>query len=790
MQVLDIKLLRNLGGSWGQALAIAMVILCGTATYICLASAYRNLLLTRDSYYSEYRFADFQIMLERAPTTAVFKVEAIPGVRRVRGRIVKEVNLDIPGVDEPRIGRIISMPDRDEAVLNDICVVSGRYFEPDATDEVIVSEAFARENGLDMGDRIKASLNDKKQTLRVVGTAQSPEYVYMIRNAMEFIPNPARFGVLWVPESFAESAFDMSAACNDIVGLVDNKRDLDRVLDNAKEALEEYGAYATIKREDQISNRYLSDEIKGLEVSAHITPAIFQGIAALILLVLLNRMVRNERTQIGLLKAYGYSNRAVSIHYLKFALLLSVAGCTGGFAVGQWLAGEMIEIYVRFFQFPVLRSRVYPDILVRSALISLTFATLGALTAVRKAARIQPAEAMRPAAPKSARRTVIERIEPLWRNMSFTWKMIVRNVFRYRFRAFLGIFGVMVASGIILMGFYTMGAMYYMLDFQFREVQREDMRIALAREQGKPALYEIARLPYVRRAEPMLQYAFELRSKWHKKEIGITGIPHGAELMKLINTDERFVDIGPGGLVVSERLAEDLAVRPGDTVTLKPLHGRIKKETEIPIRQVVRQYVGMSAYVNIDVLSDILDEPFAMNAALLRTVAGKERSLNRSLKDVPGVASVTIKEDAYQSMRNTLASFMAISAFMLSFFSGVIAFAIIYNLTTVSLAERRRELASLRVMGFTKGEVGAIIYNENFVLGVLGLAAGFPFGYLMCKVITIAYDTELYRLPLYIERKTYAITAIMTVVFVILANLSVRRKIHALDIVETLKTRE
>ena len=501
-------------------------------------------------------------------------------------------------------------------------------------------------------------------------------------------------------------------------------------------------------------------------------------------------MVKNERTQVGLLKAYGYSSWAISFHYLKYALLLGIAGSLLGFGAGQWLAGAMIKMYVQFYQFPLLRSRVYPDVLVRACGLTVVFASLGAIAAVRKAARIQPAEVMRPRAPRSARRTVFERVGLIWRNLSFTWKMIVRNISRYRFRAVLSVFGVMLSAGIMLMGFFTMDSVYYMLDFQFKEVQREDMRVSLAAERGHDALQEVRRWDHVRRAEPMLQYPFEFRSEWHKKDVAITAVPRDAALMRLVDTSGRSVDVGDAGLVITERLASELDVRPGDEVTVKPLFGRITRKSRVPVSKVVRQYLGMSAYMNIDALSRILNEPFAMNAALLQTERGTEQTINRALKDIPGVTSVEIKQEAYESVAATLAASMQISAVFLALFSGIIAFAIIYNSTAVSLAERQRELASLRVMGFTTSEVGRIVYDENFLLSGVGLLIGFPFGMLMCKLIVMAYDTELYRMPYYIESSTFVTTGVMTVLFVILANLAVRRKIRTLDMVEVLKARE
>jgi len=354
----------------------------------------------------------------------------------------------------------------------------------------------------------------------------------------------------------------------------------------------------------------------------------------------------------------------------------------------------------------------------------------------------------------------------------------------------VSVFGVMVSVGIMLLGFFSMDSMYYMLEFQFQEVQREDVRVALALERGRDTLHEMARLDHVRRAEPMLQYPFEFRSRWRKKDIAITGFPRDAQLIRLVDTHGRHVDIGDRGLVITERLAQDLGVAPGDAITVKPLFGRITKTSRVVVSQVVRQYLGMSAYMNLDALSRILDEPFAMNAVLLRTERGKEQAINRALKDVPGVASVEIKQAAYKSMKDTLAEAMRISAVFLALFSGIIAFAIIYNSTAVSLAERQRELASLRVMGFTVGEVGSIVYNENFLLSALGLVVGYPFGLLMCRLIVMAYDTELYRMPFHVEPDTFITTGVLTVVFVLLANLAVRRKIHTLDMVEVLKGRE
>jgi putative ABC transport system permease protein len=790
VRVLNKKLLRGMWQAKGQAIAIAAVVLCGAATFISFASAHRNLLLTRDTYYQQYRFAEFEIQLERAPLTAVLKLEELEGVRRARGRIVKEVNLDIPYVDEARSGRIISMPEDDRDVINDIVIMEGGYFGGGGTNEVILSRDFARANDLEVGDSIEASIEERKYPLEIVGIALSPEYVYVIGGQGDMIPNPERFGVLWVTRDFAETAADMEEACNNVVGMVSGEQSIDTVLEKAEDLLDPYGVFATTKQEDQVSNQFLSDEIEGLKVSATITPAIFLGVAALILYVLLNRMVRNERTQIGLLKAYGYSSWEVSLHYIKYAVLLGVIGCALGVGAGQWLANGMIRLYVEFYQFPLLRSRLYPDIVARSFAITVGFSVAGAVAAARHAARIQPAEAMRPEAPKYAARSILESAAFIWTRLSFTWKMIIRNVARYRLRAGITILGVSVAAALMVVGFFTMDSMNYMIQYQFNEIQRHDVRVTLASERGRDALYELERLAGVRAAEPQLQYPFRVRNNWREKEIGVVGLPPDSELHHLIDDEGRRTPLPETGLVVNDKLAEQLHLKAGDRVAIEPLMGRIEGERAVTVQKVVKEYFGGGAYMSIAALSRILEEPFAMNTALLRTDPGAERAISRTLKDAPRVAGVEIKADALENIQATLQESMSIMSGFLALFSGVIAFAIIYNATIVSLAERERELASLRVMGFTKGEVGAIVYNENFLLSAIGLVLGIPLGLLLCRMLVEAYDMELYRLPFYVEQSTFITTAVLTVVFVILANLAAWRRIHKLDLIETLKSRE
>ncbi|MFM1921348.1 MAG: hypothetical protein RLZZ303_2982 [Candidatus Hydrogenedentota bacterium] len=790
MNPLHRKLLRTMLQGWGQSLAVIAVVACGIACYVCIHSAFLNLSLTRDTYYSRNRLADFEVMLDRAPESAVFEVESMPGVRRARARIVKDVSVDVAGTDEPRSGRLISMPVPRREVINDIVVTEGRYFDGATQNEVIVSERFAEANGLSVGDLVQVSVERKKYPLKIVGLGLSPEYVYMIRNVQELFPAPERFGILWTPDGFIESALGMQAACNNIVGLMDDPTATTELFDHIDKAMKPYGLFAKVKQEDQISARFLADEIKGLQVSGTVVPTIFLGIAALILLVLLNRMVRMDRTQVGLLKAFGYSDFAIAWHYVEYAVILCMFGCIIGAAAGQWLAGLLIGVYVHFYQFPLLESHLHPEVIGRAAGLCALCGLAGAVAAARSAARIHPAESMRPEAPRGAGKVWLEYWPTAWHGLPFTWKMVLRNVSRNRGRAAITVGGVAVSTSLIIMAFFGMDAMGYMLRFQFEEVQREDARIGFYLERGGDALHEASRFPFVRRAEPLLEYPFTARNGHRQKDIVITGMATESELRKVLDTEGNAIPMQGAGLVISDRLARDLDVTAGDVLYVEPMMGKVEGERPVIISKVAQQYLGAGAFMEIGALSRLLEQPLAVNAALLRIDEEEGPALKRALKDVAAVSSVGFNKEAYQSMLDTIAASMQISNTMQLGFAGVIGFAIIYNVMSVALAERKRELASLRVLGLTARETGSILYNESLVLSVAGMVLGIPLGMAISRLMVYAYDTELYRLPFHIEQRSYALAVLTSAVFVALANLAMWRRIRALDLVEVLKERE
>lgn len=788
MRTLNRKLLRDLRQSRGQVLAVLAVIACGIAVYGAFYASYHNLLLTRDGYYAQLRFHDLELQFEKAPASAVLRVAALPGVREARGRIVKDVNLSVAGVDDNKIARLISLPPAQG--IDGLQLVHGRWPAPEAADEAVVEEKFFSANRLGLGDRIAVKIQGRRQSLKLVGTAQSPEYVYTIRNPQEMVPNPLKFAVIWVQRDWAESQLDLGGSVNDIVALIQRPDQAEALLDRAGEILKPYGLYAKTSRKQQLSNWYLDSELTGLEAAAKVTPMIFMLIAAVILLILLSRMIQRERGQIGLLKAYGYTDREVAWHYFKFAGVIGFGGGLLGYLLGQWMGAGMIRIYVQFFSFPLLRMGFYPDLLGASLAIGTGTALASAALVVRSVVRISPASAMRESPPSSAARTPLEAIPALWRRLSFTSKLILRNVFRYPLRSGFTVLGVMLATAILLMGYYKLDAIDVMLAHQYGRVQREDMRVNFYLERGFDALYDMRRLPHVLRAEPELLEAFELSAGPRRKQLLVTGLPDDCRLFGLLDAEDRPIRLTGDGLVLLTQTAKELGLRVGDAVTLKPLIGRIDRPVRVRIDRIVNQYIGSGAYMRLPALSRLLDEPRALNATLLRIEPGYARQINRRLREIPAVAAVEVKQDSLANFQKTIGESSGISNFFTLLFAGVIAIAVIYNSTAISITERRREMASLRVLGYTTAEVGRIVFNENLGLSLVGLGLGLVTGTWMCAAISTAVETEVYRLPFFISEQTYLITTGAIVGFVALSNWLSRRKIASIDMVEALKSRE
>lgn len=788
MRAIDRKLYRDLIHLRGQVIAIALVIACGIAAFVSMRSIYFSLLETQAAYYAEYRFANVFANLKRAPDRLATEIEAIPGVGAAQTRIVANVTLDVAGVTEPARGRILSIPEQRQSMLNDLYLAQGRYIEPGKRDEVLVSEAFARANELRPGDRIPAIINGRWEQLRIVGIALSPEYVYEIGGG-EMFPDSRRFGVLWMSRQALGPLFNLEGGFNDVAISLSPGADEAKVIDALDALLEPYGTLGAYGREDQVSHHFITNEIAELRVTSTFIPAVFLGVTAFLLHLVLSRLVATERDQIAVMKAFGYDNVEIGFHYLKLSFAAVLLGVLLGIAGGWWFGYTITALYTEFFHFPILRYSPGLGVILTAVVISLLAAAVGALASVRRAVDLPPAEAMRPEAPARFRAGWIERAG-LGLFLSPSLRMIVRNLSRRPVKAALSSLGISLSVALLVTGFY----LYYdaidrVIDVMFGAVYREDVSVIFNEPLSAGARHEIERLPGVIRAEAHRSVPARLRHGHRMRRIALMGLEKNADLWRVVDSDFQAHEPPDHGVLLSAKLADTLGVRPGDVLRVEVLEGA-RPVSEIPVAGTVDDLIGMSAYLEIESLNRLMREGGTISGMHLMIDDRSRTTLFSTLKTTPAVRSVIVPGALLENFNQTIARTMSTSTGTLIFFACIIAFGVVYNSARIALSERAREFASLRILGFTVREIGVILLGEQAILTLIALPVGWAMGYGISWLITWAIDTELMRLPLVISGRTWARATIIVIAAAFFSGLLVARRLKKLDLVEVLKTRE
>jgi len=784
---LNLKLLRDIWRMRGHLAAVALVAACGAATYVTMRGAYEALIDARASYYGEYRFADVFAQLKRAPRSLVPRIARLPGVSTVQDRIVHEVMVDLPDFDEPVTALLVSLPEDRHPALNDVFIRVGRYLRPGATDEVLVGESFALAHRLRPGSMLSAVINGRWQRLRVVGIADSPEFVYVIGGAGIF-PDDKRYGVLWMGHAAMEAALDMEEAFNSVVLRLAPDGDEREVIDRLDRLLEPYGGLGAHGRTEQISHQMLDSEIQQDRVTGIVVPAIFLGVAAFLIYNVLTRLIGLQRAQIGVLKAFGYSNREIATHYAQLALAAVLGGCAAGIALGAWLGSGLAGIYENFFHFPRLGFVLSLANVAGVTLICAVAALGGALPALGRILLLPPAEAMRPAAPPTFHPLLLERLGYVGL-LSPAARMLWRNLERRPGRALVSVLAIALACALLVVGQYGLDAIDETIDVQFRAARRDDVRIAFYEALDPSVRFELARLPGVLQAQPIRVVAAKLEHEHRSKRIVVFGLAPEGELQRVLDIKRREVPIPPEGLVLSGGLARVLAISTGDTVRLKFLEGE-RRTREVPVVSIVEEPIGLYAYTDERALARLMSEGLAYTDAYLRVDASKLDALYRYLKTLPTVAGVTLREATLRSFLDTIAENFLISTWILIGFACAIAAGVVYNGARLALSEHAVTLASLRILGFTRGEVISILLGEQALIALLAIPVGCLVGYALCAWLSSLLATELYRLPLTVSLRTYVYAAAAIVTASVVSGAIVAWRVRHLDLIAILKTRE
>jgi putative ABC transport system permease protein len=776
MRVLDRKLIRDMKRLWAQSLAVALVMASGVATMLIGIGAYTSLSETREAYYSRNQFADIFATVERAPQSLLNQIREIDGVAHAETRIMKSAILDIGGFELPATGLFISLP----RTLNQLYLREGRL--PEA-DEVIVNESFAKAHGFVPGSSFQAILNGAKRRLTISGIALSPEFIYALGPG-DMMPDDRRFGVVWMKEKPLAAVFDLDGAFNSVTLRLLKGASATAVIQRLDHLLMPYGGDGAHERKDQLSHAFVSAELKQLATMSRILPPVFLLVTAFLINMVLSRLITLEREQIGLFKAIGYGPLAISFHYVKLVVLMCVVGVSIGFAAGTWLAFGITRLYADFFHFPYQIFIITPSLFAVSGAVAVAAALAGALRAVYAAASLAPAIAMQPPTPPSYRRYL-----GFAAPFSQLTIMILRHIMRWPLRAAITTAGIALPVGLLVTSLFALGAVDFMIDATFERADRQDASIMFGAARASGALEAVRRLPGVIAAEPYRAVQARLVSGHHQKRVVILGKPRSMELSRVLDLNLDPVVLPQHGLALSQTLADILHARQGDSLHVEFL-GRNPGEADVPVTSIIQSYVGLMAFMDMAALDRLLGERPSISGVHVILDDARTSDFYRAVKQKPALSALALQRISLSRFRETIAENISIQVIVYTALATIVAFGVVYNSARIQFAERARELASLRVLGFSEFEVSRVLLGEIAILTIIAVPFGWAMGVGLAWLLTQGFQSELYRLPFIIYRSTYAHSALIVIAAVVVSTLVVRRRVGRLDLVSVLKTRD
>jgi len=780
MKKLDLRLLRMIKASKGQFISVVVIIMVALSIFISFSTTAVNMRNGIDYYYEETKLSHIHVQLMRIPQSALDQIESIEGVTDVQGRVTFDVPLKTEDEEEKVRIRIISLPEGGGKV--------NRLYSDETLDEIaqgnaILIRQFAEARNITPGNIIQPYINGREHSLKVTGVASSSEFVYLMENEQTMMPAPEKFGVVYVTEEFAQSVYGYKGSYNELLIRVKDEDMIDDVSEELEERLDKYGVKRIIKREDQLSHKILSQELMGLDTMAAAIPILFLVVAGIIISIVLSRIVSNDRMSIGVLKALGYGNMDVLFHYLKYALFIGLTGSALGILIGLSLAGVLSELYAMFFEIPLLKVDIQYIYIIYSLILTSLFCIASGLMGARHVLGIMPADSMRPEPPKSGKHIFIEKITFIWSRLSFSWKMVIRNIVRMKRRFVFLVMGLAMAFAINTVPVFMWDSATGMFYIQFGQFQKMDYIIGLAKPMSEDVIYDIKGLMKDGKLEPRIEYPFEIRNGWKKMNASIIGVPRDTKFYEFRNEYDKEVTLPERGIFITEYMAKALNIKKGDHVRVKNFIPG-KDDMDFQVKEIIKQYLGANAYMDIEHMRETLTEKNMITGV----AASSKEDLKTKLEDAKNISSISSIDDMTKTFEEYI-DIMLLSINIMMLFGGVLGFALIYNSTIISIAERRMELAALRVMGFDKKEIFWMLAKENSMITFIAILLGIPVGIGMIQSMADAFNTELYSLPIIITPRTFVMAGLSTILFAAIAQLAALKKIHNINFIDALKSR-
>lgn len=786
------KAWRDILENKGVYFACVVVITIGLMVFTSMSVVVESMDRAQKEFYSETHFGDGFISVTGYPENKVNSLTFLPGIDQAEGRIVKDVRLLDQKQDSNRYLRMVSINMTDTPKINQLRLIKG-HLPSDNQPEILVDPKFLAANHLVLGDSITANLDGRQVTFFITGTAQSPEFIYIMKNAQDFYPSPEEFGIAYVPLSSLKALVKEKGQVNDLVVTLQSGVDFESVKDSLQAQLKPYGVKSIVPRKDQPSNAILNSEIKQIRTMAKTLPVVFLGVAAIILYTMLRRIIEQQRIAIGTLKAFGFTDREVILHYLTYPLVIGTTGGLIGGLSGVALSFPLTTMYKEFFALPGLKSEFSVKYLLIGLFLSLFFSVLSGVKGSLDILRLEPAQAMRPPAPVTASKTQIEKITWFWQNISAQAQMGIRDVFRSPTRSLFNILGIAVVFSLMTVSWSMQNMTKLLTVVQLEQVQTYDVKIQLSQPASTRLTQQaVAHEAGVSRVEPLLEVPATLKNDWLKKEVALMGLSEDSTLYNILDKSGVRLEVPDHGVLLSEHLANSLKVKAGDFIYVEsPLRRETldEKGENLLVKGVVPQYVGLNAFMAEKELQRFLRQGEISTSMLVKMDQAEVGQLKSKYRNASNVSSIESLKDTGDKIRKMMDSY-GFTTWLLAIMGGIAGFALIYNSSIISLSERKRELASLRVLGMTPREVLRVITSEQWTLYIFGILLGIPMAYGLSLSMAQSMSNDMYSLPAGLPPMALLGAAAGTAFSVLIAQSRAYYKIKSLPYVEILATRD
>jgi len=779
MKKLDKRLFRMIRNTKGQYIAVLAIIITGIFVFTAVSNSALNLKDSLNDYYDETNFADIFVTASRLPQKLESSLRGKSDIKESEARLVFDTSF-ITENDAGKINvRVISV-DKNENKINKLFIKSGKRQLSEK--DIIIIEQFATARNINVGDQVTLQINGKQYNFNVSAIASSAEYVYIMENEQTLLPNPENFGVVFIEEDYIRKIYGTNGNFNELLIKLNNESNLEQTVDYLEDNLEKYGVKRVIKSEDQLSNSMMSQEIEGLEMMSKSIPVVFLIFAGIMLTTMLSRIVKNDRTSIGVMKALGFKNSEIILHYLKYAASVGIIGGTLGSVIGTALSSAMTNYYLIFFNIPMLTIKVYYYRIAISIILSTLFCIISGFWGVKGIVKINPAESMKPESPKKGKRIFIENIKLIWNHIPFSWKMVLRNIFREKKKfAFVGA-AVAITCGMMVMTIWMIDIMDVMFNKHYTEFMKAEYNVSFNEFQNENAIKEFGEKINYENMEGKIELPFEIENGKQSKIVNVIGLEENTVFYGFEDMNGKKTNIPRDGILISSNLAAALNVKVGDEILLKSFISEDDNDY-VTVRGIIKQSLGINGYMNIDYLNEKFLDKGIVNGIYINS----EEDVQNKLGEFKNI-SIMSKED----MRSAFEEFTTITVVSMGFmvvFSGLLGFIIVYSMTLMSINERTLEFSSLRVMGFTKKEIFNMIIRENMIMTILGITLGIPLGLWLVGYMGSTYTTDIYTMNEPVTGNNVVVSIALTIVFIMLAQLMTYAKIHKLDFMQALKNR-